>query len=128
MCGNWDCVQAIPFLEIFVSNFRYCVFAVYTRAGGSVPQPYALVNNITLSWTKNLASDENHTRLLLRYSFGKVFPRCLPRNLTRQIPSAGCARRGRRPSRPCRKTLRSGVAATPSLALHSAWYVRRRFQ
>jgi hypothetical protein len=27
-CGNWDCGQAIPFLGIFVSNFRYCFFAV----------------------------------------------------------------------------------------------------
>ncbi len=26
-CGNWDWGRAIPFLEIFVSNFRYCVFA-----------------------------------------------------------------------------------------------------
>ncbi len=28
-CGNWDLGRAIPFLGIFVSNFRYCVFAVY---------------------------------------------------------------------------------------------------
>jgi hypothetical protein len=27
-CGNWDRGRAIPFLRIFVSNFRYCVFAV----------------------------------------------------------------------------------------------------
>ncbi len=26
--GNQDCSRAVPFLEIFVSNFRYCVFAV----------------------------------------------------------------------------------------------------
>jgi hypothetical protein len=26
--GNWDCSSAIPFLEIFISNFRSCVFAV----------------------------------------------------------------------------------------------------
>ncbi len=25
---NWDCSRAVPFLRIFVSNFRYCVFAV----------------------------------------------------------------------------------------------------
>jgi hypothetical protein len=24
-CGNWDCGRAIPFLGIFVSNFRYIV-------------------------------------------------------------------------------------------------------
>jgi hypothetical protein len=27
-CRNWDCGHAIPFLGIFVSNFRYCIFAV----------------------------------------------------------------------------------------------------
>ncbi len=34
-CGNWDCVRAIPYLgilipllRIFVSDFRYCFFAV----------------------------------------------------------------------------------------------------
>jgi hypothetical protein len=24
-CGNWDWGRAIPYLEIFVSNFRYCI-------------------------------------------------------------------------------------------------------
>ncbi len=28
---NWDCCRAIPFLGIFVSNFQYWFFAVYTR-------------------------------------------------------------------------------------------------
>jgi hypothetical protein len=28
-CGNWDFGQAIPFLEIFVSNFRYWFFAMW---------------------------------------------------------------------------------------------------
>ena len=27
-CWNWDCSRAVPFLGTFVSNFRYCVFAV----------------------------------------------------------------------------------------------------
>ncbi len=27
--GNWDCGRAVPFLGIFVSNFRYCFFAVH---------------------------------------------------------------------------------------------------
>ncbi len=27
-CRNWDCGRAVPFLGIFVSNFRCCVFAV----------------------------------------------------------------------------------------------------
>jgi hypothetical protein len=30
-CGNWDCSRTVSFLEIFVSNFRYCVFAVCLR-------------------------------------------------------------------------------------------------
>ncbi len=30
-CRNWDCSRAVPFLGIFVSNFRYCVFAVYSN-------------------------------------------------------------------------------------------------
>jgi hypothetical protein len=29
-CRSWDCSRAVPFLGIFVSNFRYCVFAVFT--------------------------------------------------------------------------------------------------
>ncbi len=27
-CGNWDCGRAIPFLGIYVSNFRYWFFEV----------------------------------------------------------------------------------------------------
>jgi hypothetical protein len=27
--SNWNCRRAVPFLGIFVSNIRYCVFAVY---------------------------------------------------------------------------------------------------
>ncbi len=33
-CGNWDCGRAIPFLGIFVSNFRYWFFAV--QHGGAL--------------------------------------------------------------------------------------------
>jgi hypothetical protein len=29
-CRNWDWGRAIPFLGVFISNFRYCVFAVRT--------------------------------------------------------------------------------------------------
>ncbi len=32
-CGNWDWDPDIPFLGIFVSKFRYFVFAVHRRAG-----------------------------------------------------------------------------------------------
>jgi hypothetical protein len=31
-CWNWDCGTAVPVLGIFVSNFRYCVFAVLDNA------------------------------------------------------------------------------------------------
>jgi hypothetical protein len=27
-CRNWDCSRPVPFQGIFVSNFRYCVFAM----------------------------------------------------------------------------------------------------
>ncbi len=46
-CGNWDCGRAIPFLEIFVSNFQYWFFAVQTlstcctvRGRLAPPSPY----------------------------------------------------------------------------------------
>jgi hypothetical protein len=29
-CGNWECGRAIPFMGIFVSNFWYCFFAVWS--------------------------------------------------------------------------------------------------
>jgi hypothetical protein len=32
--GNWDSSRAIPFLEIFVSNFRFWFFAVLECGGG----------------------------------------------------------------------------------------------
>jgi hypothetical protein len=31
-CGNWDWDPDIPFLGIFISNFRHFVFAVYSTA------------------------------------------------------------------------------------------------
>jgi hypothetical protein len=34
-CGNWDRDPDIPFLGIFVSKFRYFVFAVYRLWGGA---------------------------------------------------------------------------------------------
>jgi hypothetical protein len=36
-CRNWDCSRAVPSLGIFVSNFRYCVFAVYFISHTSSP-------------------------------------------------------------------------------------------
>ncbi len=30
-CRNSDCGRAIPFLGIYVSNFRYCIFAVVLK-------------------------------------------------------------------------------------------------
>jgi hypothetical protein len=29
-CRNWDCGREVPLLEIFVSNFQFCFFAVCT--------------------------------------------------------------------------------------------------
>ncbi len=37
-CWNWDTGRAIPFLVIFISNLRYCVFAVcYSHLSVSYP-------------------------------------------------------------------------------------------
>ncbi len=33
-CGNWDCGREIPFLGIFVSNFRYYFFEVHLTIEG----------------------------------------------------------------------------------------------
>jgi hypothetical protein len=35
-CGNWDGGRAIPFLGMFVSNFRYFVFAVCVLPKGFI--------------------------------------------------------------------------------------------
>ncbi len=39
-CGNWDWGRTISFLGIFVSNFRYCVFALYVRLCTVYKFPY----------------------------------------------------------------------------------------
>ncbi len=36
-CGYWDWCRAIPFLGIFVSSLRYCVFAVQRDKSGVAP-------------------------------------------------------------------------------------------
>ncbi len=38
-CGNWDWGPDIPFLGIFVSKFRYFVFAVLCQLGVSMRRP-----------------------------------------------------------------------------------------
>jgi hypothetical protein len=45
---NWDCGRAIPFLGIFVLNFRHWYFAVYTDGGHSSPYQLMLKNQIFL--------------------------------------------------------------------------------
>jgi hypothetical protein len=35
-CKNLDCSRAVPFMGIFVSNFRYCVFAVWFKKDGGL--------------------------------------------------------------------------------------------
>ncbi len=30
-CRNWDCGRAVPFLEIYISNFWYSIFALWGR-------------------------------------------------------------------------------------------------
>ncbi len=50
-CGNWDCGRAIPFLGIFVSNFRYWFFAVQRRL-------FCLIN-LKLSFVWNNPVNQN---------------------------------------------------------------------
>ncbi len=49
-CGNWYWGRAIPFLGIFVSNFRHCVFAVYpmiwTQARGLISKVETIISVI----------------------------------------------------------------------------------
>ncbi len=42
-CGNWDCGRAIPFLGIFVSNFRYWFFAVGLAGDGKTQDEHEFV-------------------------------------------------------------------------------------
>jgi hypothetical protein len=49
-CGNWYWGRAIPFLGIYVSNFRHCVFAVYpviwTQARGLISKVETIISVI----------------------------------------------------------------------------------
>ncbi len=57
-CENWDSGCAIPLLGIFVSNFRYCVFAVHgvlireTRDGWPLLTVETEVNGVSKSTYK----------------------------------------------------------------------------
>jgi hypothetical protein len=42
-CGNSDCGRAIPFLGIFVSNFRYWFFAVWEKQHSPSPRTWAWI-------------------------------------------------------------------------------------
>ncbi len=48
-CGNWDWGRVIPYMEIFVSNSRYCVFAVQQ---GKTDWQKELRTDIYKSWRK----------------------------------------------------------------------------
>ncbi len=49
-CGNWDRGRAIPFLGLFVSNLRYCVFELQCgfKHGQDMSVSSALVEEMTL--------------------------------------------------------------------------------
>jgi hypothetical protein len=49
-CGNWDWGRAIPFLGIVVSNFRYCVFAVYVTLQVNRDVRWVLQNISSWRW------------------------------------------------------------------------------
>ncbi len=44
-CGNWDCGRAIPFVGIFVSNFRHWFFAVYNTSHFCVGKNSIIINH-----------------------------------------------------------------------------------
>jgi hypothetical protein len=46
-CGNWECGRAIPFLGIFVSNFRYCFFAVWENSSSGPGTGYGALGKIS---------------------------------------------------------------------------------
>ncbi len=46
-CGNWDWGRAIPFLVIFILNFRYCVFAVQFLFWEYIKRIFVAVWNFT---------------------------------------------------------------------------------
>jgi hypothetical protein len=35
-CRKWDCGRAVPFLRIYVSNFRYSFFAVFRKKADTI--------------------------------------------------------------------------------------------
>ncbi len=66
-CGNWDWGADIPFLGIFVSNFRHFVVAVCTRWRGIFKglsqdgrQPIIIKNSAPLSLIKTYQPDLSH--------------------------------------------------------------------
>ncbi len=68
-CGNWDCDRPIPFLGIFVSNFRYCVFAVHVHAVLQPTislKPISLINLNTYKYN-NIKIPQNFTFTLLHF-------------------------------------------------------------
>ncbi len=81
-CGNWDCGRAIPFLGIFVSNFRYWFFAVQCRVSCPI--------NLKLSFVWNNPFTQNipalhFEKLYIRKNYYQVqvfeserfFPDCI---------------------------------------------------
>ncbi len=61
-CGTWDWGSSIPFLGIFVSNFRYCAFAVCTERNSN----YLVIKFISIG-TQMLLSPYKYTVGILTY-------------------------------------------------------------
>ncbi len=61
-CGNWDWGRPIPFLELFVSNFRHFVFAVLqltcldTMYTGNPPPPRIAIHILLIHIASNSAT------------------------------------------------------------------------
>ncbi len=60
-CGNWDCGRAIPFLGIFVSNFRYWLFAVLwiSLQRSKFPPDFFISGTHTADTEENVSSIES---------------------------------------------------------------------
>ncbi len=68
-CGNFDWGRAIPFLGIFVSNFRYCVFAVHATkqelgGSGGMQSHHSEVRDCACigSWLRDRGSPSEYTQ------------------------------------------------------------------
>ncbi len=72
-CRNWDCSRAVPFLGIFVSNFRYSVFEVCSTVCGGASQLNSHKHKVAApSFTGELVGGQDFGIVSMFYSFFKL--------------------------------------------------------